>query len=209
MIRVIIYDNYPLYRAGVINLFKKEFTGVQIYVAEDMQTLDKLLAEKKINLIIYSQSDIGKSCYSSVRKLKNSYPELKIVVTCIYPESSYTYRVLQSGAACYLSRKCSTPVFVQAVKTVLAGEQYIFPSAAKDLLEKLHKKKKKVLIETLSDRELQILKLIAAGKSNKSIATEKRLKRTTVSTYRARILDKLKLKNNIQLARFAIEHHLV
>lgn len=209
MTRVILYDNYPLYRTGVANLLKKEFEGIQVYLADDMQTVDKLLAEKKIHLIIYSQSDIGKSCFTAVRKLKNSYPAIKIIVTCIYPESSYTYRVLKSGASCYLSRKCSIPVFVQAVKTVLAGEEYILPSAAKDLLEKVHKKKKKVLIENLSDRELQILKLIASGKSNKSIATEKRLKRTTVSTYRTRLLEKLKLKNNIQLARFAIEQHLV
>lgn len=209
MIRVLIADNYPLSLNGVSAILKKEFEKIQIYETDNIRKADKLAAGTKIDLLILAQSEIGKNSLSQVRRLKNSYPDVPILVMCIYPESTFTYKVIKAGASAYLSRNCDIPEFVDAVEKLLSGQEYISVAAAKNLIEKISKQQKKANIDQLSTRELQILKLIAAGKPNKTIAQETRLIRTTISTYRKRILQKLHLKNNIQIARFAMEHQLV
>lgn len=209
MIRVLIADNYPLSLNGISAILKKEFGKIQIYETDNIRKADKLAAGTKIDLLILAQSEIGKNSLSQVRRLKNSYPDVPILVMCIYPESTFTYKVIKAGASAYLSRNCDIPEFVDAVEKLLSGQDYISVAAAKNLIEKISKQQKKANIDQLSTRELQILKLIAAGKPNKTIAQETRLIRTTISTYRKRILQKLHLKNNIQIARFAMEHQLV
>lgn len=206
-IRVLVADNYPLSRNGIVNLLRKEFEKIVISETDTIQNIDLFLSEKKYNLLILSQSEVGKNFFSTIRKIKNSYTELPILVMCIYPESSYTYKVLKSGAAGYISRNSGINEFKTAVKNLLTGKEYISTSALMSLMEKT-RKQKKLSIEQLSARELQVLKMLAAGKSNKTITQETKLVGSTISTYRLRILKKLGLKNNAQLIKFALDYNL-
>jgi len=206
-IRVLVADNYPLSRNGIVNLLRKEFEKIVISETDTIQNIDLFLSEKKYNLLILSQSEVGKNFFSTIRKIKNSYTELPILVMCIYPESSYTYKVLKSGAAGYISRNSGINEFKTAVKNLLTGKEYISTSALMSLMEKT-RKQKKLSIEQLSARELQVLKMLAAGKSNKTITQETKLVGSTISTYRLRILKKLGMKNNAQLIKFALDYNL-
>lgn len=206
-IRVLVADNYPLSRNGIVHLLRKDYDKIIISEADTFHKIDRLLFDKKFNLLILSQSEVGKNHFSTIRRIKNSYPNLPILVMCIYPESSYSYKILKSGAMGYLSRSSGINEFKTAVKYLLAGKEYISSNALMSLMEKT-RKQKKLSIEQLSNRELQVLKLLAAGKSNKTIAQETKLVGTTISTYRLRILKKLGLKNNAQLIKIAIDYNL-
>ncbi|MBN8694683.1 MAG: response regulator transcription factor [Bacteroidetes bacterium] len=207
-IRILVADNYPLSRNGIVHLLRRDYDKIIISEADTFHKIDKLLFDKKFNLLILSQSEVGKNHFSAIRRIKNSYPELPILVMCIYPENSYSYKVLKSGAMAYLSRSSGINEFKTAVKYLLAGKEYISSNTLLSLMEKT-RKQKKLSIEQLSSRELQVLKLLAAGKSNKTIAQETKLVGTTISTYRLRILKKLGLKNNAQLIKIAIDYNLV
>ena len=206
-IRVLVADNYSLSRYGIVNFLRKEYEKIQISEAENFQKVDDLLSERKFHLLILGQSEVGKNNLSAIRRIRNSYAHLPILVLCIYPESTYTYKIIKAGANGYLNRNTTTANFKSAVKNLLTGKDYFSEVALKVLIEKTRKQKKSS-IEELSQRELQILKLMAAGKSNQTISQETKLVRTTISTYRFRILNKLGLKNNAQLIKFALENNI-
>jgi DNA-binding NarL/FixJ family response regulator len=144
-----------------------------------------------------------------LKELKQLAPTVPVLILSMHPEDQYAIRMFKAGAAGYLTKSSAPEELVQAAKKVMAGGQYVSASVGEALAMTVRTGVDKMPHERLSDREYEVLCLIAAGKTVSDIAEEVHLSVTTISTYRARILDKMNLKNNAELTRYAMQHGLV
>jgi two-component system invasion response regulator UvrY len=144
-----------------------------------------------------------------LKQLKGQRPHLPILILSMHPEEQYAVRVLKAGAAGYLTKESAPDELITAIKRVSTGRKYVSSSLAEKLAFDLERDTELPYHETLSDREYQVLCMIASGKRVQEIAEELCLSVKTVSTYRSRILEKMKMKNNAELMRYAIKHGLV
>jgi len=151
----------------------------------------------------------GRNGLETLKQLKTEFPKLPVLILSMHPEDQYAIRVLKAGASGYLTKESASEELVNAVHKILEGRRYISPGVAEKLAENLENDPSKELYETLSDREFDVLKQIASGKTVSEIAELLALSLTTVSTYRARILYKTGMKTNAELTRYAIENKLV
>jgi len=144
-----------------------------------------------------------------LNQLKNQRPELPVLILSMHPEEQYAVRVLRAGASGYLTKERAPDELIAAIRKVSAGKKYVSSSLAEKLAFELETDTEKPLHETLSDREYQVMCMIASGKTVKQIAEELFLSVKTISTYRSRILEKMKMNNNAELTYYAIKHGLV
>jgi DNA-binding NarL/FixJ family response regulator len=151
----------------------------------------------------------GKSGLDALAQIRQQQPKLPVLILSIHPEEQYALRVLKAGAAGYLNKNLATDELVTAVKRVLQGRRYITAAVAEKLADQLEDDVDRPTHAALSDREFHVFKLLASGKAVSEIADILSLGVTTVSTYRARILDKMRLKHNADLTRYAIENKLI
>jgi DNA-binding NarL/FixJ family response regulator len=151
----------------------------------------------------------GRSGLDVVQHVKQNFPKLPVLILSIHPEEQYAIRTLKAGAAGYLSKDAATEELVKAVQRVLQGRKYISASLAEKMATELDQDISKPPHELLSDREFEIFKMIAAGKTVSEIAEQLSLSITTVSTYRARVLTKMNLKTNAELTRYGLESKLI
>lgn len=209
MLRILIADDHSLVRAGLRQILLEEFPGAQIEEVSDAEALLKKVFTADWSVVISDLSMPGKSGLEALAQIKQQLPKLPVLILSIHPEEQYALRVLKAGAAGYLNKSLAADELVTAVNRVLLGRKYITASIAEKLADKLDIDSDKPSHETLSDREFDVFKLIASGKAVSEIAEILSLGVTTVSTYRARILDKMNMKTNADLTRYAIENHLV
>jgi DNA-binding NarL/FixJ family response regulator len=208
MIRVLIADDHELIRAG----FKQYLQGCPDIVvtgeAENgNEALDKALScEYDVFLVDIAMP--GLSGLDILKQLKNQKPDSKVLVVTVHPEEQYAMRAIKAGASGYLQKDCTQQEFITAIRKLASGGKYISPLFAEKLVfgsvintAPLHEK--------LSDREYQVLYMIVRGKRLKDIAEELSLSIKTISSYRTRILDKLNVKSNVELARYAFDHHII
>ncbi len=151
----------------------------------------------------------GKSGLDALKELKQARPKLPVLVLSGYPEDQLALRMLKAGAAGYLSKDSAPNELVQALRKILGGGKFVSAAVAELLALNLESDGEKPLHEQLSDREYQVMCLIAVGKSLKDIADDLCVGVSTINTYRARILEKMQLKNNTELTHYAIENRLV
>jgi DNA-binding NarL/FixJ family response regulator len=151
----------------------------------------------------------GLSGLDVLKEIKRENPELPVIILTIYPEEQYAVRAFKSGASGYLTKKSAPEELVKAIRKVYKGGKYVNPALGEKLAFHLEAEKEKTLHETLSDREYQVMIMLAEGKRLKGIAEELFLSEKTVSTYRSRILEKMNLTSNTELARYAIENNLL
>jgi two-component system invasion response regulator UvrY len=151
----------------------------------------------------------GKSGLDVLKQMVDAQPNLAVLVLSMHPEDQYAVRVLKTGAAGYLTKNTASEEVVGAVKKVLAGGKYVSAALAETLAEGLNAPAGKSPHETLSDREYQVMRFIAVGKSVKEIAFELSLSVKTISTYRSRVMEKMKLKTNADIIRYAVHEKLV
>jgi len=151
----------------------------------------------------------GRSGLEVLREIKHSKPKLPVLVLSMHPEDQFAVRVLKSGASGYMTKESASEELVGAVKKIVQGGRYVSPSLAEKMAMYLTVDPKKKPHENLSDREFQVMRLIASGKTVREIAEENSLSVKTVRTYRQRIFEKMSLKRNAELTRYAIEHHLM
>ena len=144
-----------------------------------------------------------------LKELHTESPRLPVLVLSVHPEDQYAVRVLRAGAAGYVTKESAPAKLVQAIRKVVRGGKYVSPWLAEKLIFDLGTDKDKAPHELLSDREYQVLCLISSGKTVSQIAEKLALSHKTISTYRVRILEKLKLKNNAEMTRYAIQKGLV
>ena len=209
MTRILIADDHSVVRKGLRMILAEEFKDVQIEEVTDAESLVKKVMTEAWDVIITDLSMPGRSGLDALQQIKQYYPKLPVLVLSIYPEEQYALRVLKAGAAGYLNKDMAPEELVTAVRRVLSGRKYISPSVAEKLAVSLDKDASKLPHEYLSDREFDVLKLIASGHSVTRIAEILSLSSTTVSTYRARIMSKMNLKTNTSLTLYAMENKII
>ena len=194
MIRILIADDHIIVRRGLKQILLEEFPFAFIEEVGDAEELIKKVMNEEWSVVISDLSMPGRSGLESLQQIKQNHPKLPVLILSIHSEEHYAIRVLKAGASGYLNKDLAPEELVKAVNCVLAGKRYITASIAEKLASSLDLNSEKVPHEFLSDREFEVLKLIAAGKSVSDIAEQFSLSVTTVSTYRARIMAKMNLK---------------
>jgi len=210
MIRILIADDHPLVRRGVMQILTDEVPRVAIEEASSASELLQLASRSPSwDMVVLDLTMPGRSGLDALHELKEMCPTTPVLVLSMHPEDQFAVRVLRAGAAGYLTKESVPDELVQAVRKILSGGRYIRPSIADLLAVQLQDGDvDRLPHHKLSDREFQVLSLIARGKTVSDIAEELSLSVKTISTYRSRILEKLKLKTTADLTRYAIVHHL-
>jgi two-component system, NarL family, invasion response regulator UvrY len=209
MIRILIADDHVVVRRGLKMILLEGFPGAHIEEVGDAEDLVKQVMKADWDVVISDLSMPGRSGLDALVQIKPMKPNLPVLILSIHPEDQYALRVLKAGASGYLSKDMAPDELVNAVQKVMMGKKYITPSIAEKLTSIFDQDQNKLPHETLSDREFGVLKMLASGKSVSEIAESLFLSVTTVSTYRARIISKMNLKNNAELTLYAIENKLM
>ncbi|MEO5941857.1 MAG: response regulator transcription factor [Ferruginibacter sp.] len=209
MIRILIADDHSIVRRGLRQILLEGFPTAAIEEVPDAEAMIKKIIQSEWDVVISDLSMPGRSGLEALQQIKQLHPRLPVLILSIHPEEQYALRVLKAGASGYLSKDMAPDELVNAVHRVMLGKKYITASIAEKLASVLDQDSDKPSHEYLSDREFSVLKLLASGKSVSEIAESLFLSVTTVSTYRARIMAKMGLKNNADLTLYAIEHKLL
>jgi len=209
MLRIIIADDHTVVRRGLKQILLDEFPSAVIEEAADAELLLKKVFKEEWDIVISDLSMPGRSGMDALQQIKLHNPKLPVLILSVHSEEHYAIRVLKAGASGYLNKESAPEELINAVRRLLMGKKYITPTIAEQLASGLDKDSEKPLHEILSDREFEVLKLLASGKSVSDIADQMVLSVTTVSTYRARIMAKMNLKTNADLTLYAIENKLI
>ena len=207
--KILIADDHPLMRQGLKQLLADEFDPLEIGEASDARATLDLADQKKWDVVVLDINMPGRSGFEVLQELKRHQPRLPVLVLTAYPEDQLAVRALEAGAAGYVTKQSASDDLVTALKTVLAGKSYISPSLAEKIAGRLRRGVKEDPHEKLSPREFEVMTRLAAGRSLKEIADELSLSVKTVSTFRSRVLEKLALQNNVELAHYAAERGLI
>lgn len=206
---ILIADDHELVRGGLARIVAEEFPAAQVHEVSNGNQAEKMGRTKALNLIIMDMSMPDKTGLDVLKQLRSESIKIPVLILSIHPENQYALRVLKAGGNGYISKDCPRTEFVGAVRTILNGKKYISAEVAEKLASRFDDDMGKEQHELISDRELQVLKLIASGKTVSEIAEELSLSVATISTYRSRLLEKMNLKNNAELTHYAINNHLV
>lgn len=209
MIRILVADDHTVVRRGLRQILLEGFPGALVEEVGDAEDLIKNVVKSGWDVVISDLSMPGRSGLDALQQIKQLHPNLPVLILSIHPEEQYALRVLKAGASGYLSKDMAPDELVNAVKKVMLGKKYITASVAEKLAATLDQDHNKPLHEFLSDREFNVLKMLAAGRSVSEIAESLFLSVTTVSTYRSRIMAKMNLKNNAELTLYSMEHKLL
>ncbi len=209
MIRVLIADDHAILRRGLIEILRREFKDA---LCGEAESADQTLAQVESHgwdLVILDVTMPGRSGIDVLVDLKRVRPKLPVLILSMHPEGQYGKRVLKAGAAGYLTKDSAPEELIKAVRKVLAGGRYVSPALAEVLAVDLGRDADQPLHAKLSDRELEVLRLLGSGKTISQIAEVLHLSVTTVSTYRARILEKMSMSTTAELMCYALRNHLV
>ena len=208
--KILIADDHAIVRKGLRQLLLEEYPTAIIEEVGDGETLIAKVLNEKWDVVICDLDMPGRNGLDAMRQIKDIAPKLPVLIVSIYPEDQYAVRVLKAGAAGYVSKDVATEELVIAVQRVLQGRKYISPFVAEIIADdRGYYGSDKAPHELLSDREFEVFKLIASGKSISEIAEKNSLSSSTVSTHRARILIKMKMKTNAELTRYALDNKLI
>jgi DNA-binding NarL/FixJ family response regulator len=209
MIRILIADDHAIVRQGLKKILGE--SAEMRVVAEHDNGADALrwIRANDCDVALLDIAMPGMSGIDVLKQLHDEKPKLPILILSIYPEDQYAVRLIKAGAAGYLTKESAPEVVTEAVRRVAAGKKYISPAAAEMLANEFGAPEGKLPHETLSDREFQIFLLLASARTVSEIADALALSVKTVSTYRGRILEKMQLRNNAELMRYAVENHLM
>lgn len=209
MLHILIAEDYPLFRRGVKELLTDGLEAVSVGECDNAQDLFELVRCKKWDVLILDITIPGTTGTEALKHVKKACPTLPVIVLTMYPEDQYAVRMFKAGADAYLTKVSAPEELVTAVKKVVAGGRYVNYSLGEKLVHLLHRGHEEQPQELLSDREYEVMRLLASGKTVSEIASSLHLGTTTVSTYRTRILEKQNLKNNAELMRYALQQGLV
>ncbi|HEX4876628.1 MAG TPA: response regulator transcription factor [Chitinophagaceae bacterium] len=209
MIRIVIADDHAIVRRGMKQILFEQYPSAEIAEVSDAEELIAKVMETDWDLVICDMNMPGRSGLDALHQIKSINSSLPVLIMSMYPEEQYALRVIKAGASGYLGKETIHDNLIPAIETVRLGKKYITPTIAEKLADAIDTAKKTELHESLSDREFDVFKLLASGKSVSEIAAQLSLSATTVSTYRSRILDKLNMKSNAELARYAVEYRLI
>lgn len=206
--KCLIVDDHPLTRKGIVDLLNESGLCDVLLEATSAGIAMALIRQQPLDLILLDVSLPDKHGIEVLKEIKLLRPTLPVLIVSAYPEREFALRAIKAGASGYFSKDRPFTELVVAVKEALAGRRYITPSLADHLADLLDLKQPRALHEHLSDRETEVLRLLGQGKTITIIADEMALSVKTISTYRGRLLEKLKLSTTGDLVRYANTHHL-
>jgi two-component system invasion response regulator UvrY len=206
--KILVADDHAVVRRGVMETVAEELGAVTFGEAANAGEILQCAAQQEWDLVLLDINLPGRNGIEVLVELKAQHPRLAVLVLSMAPESEYARRALKEGAAGYVSKQSAPTELVEAIRKVLAGGRYITPSLAEALAADLGRDWL-APHETLSNREYEVMKRIATGQSVKEIAAAISLSEKTVFTYRTRLLEKLGLASDVEIARYALKHGLV
>jgi len=209
MMKILIADDHPIVRRGLKQILSEEPDLAVGGEARSSQEVLELVRKQDWNAVILDITMPGRGGLETLREIKKEHPKLPVLVLSMHPEDQYGMRALKAGAAGYMTKESAPEKLVQALRKIIKGEKYVSPTLAEKLVLDLERDATDSLHETLSDREHRVMCMIASGKKVSEIAADLFLSVKTISTYRSRILKKMKMKSNAELTHYAIKHRLV
>ncbi len=209
MIKILIADDHAIVREGLKQILTETTDMVVADEASNGHEVLTKVFKSNYDVIVLDITMPGLSGLDTLKQIKSIKPHIPIMILSIHPEEQYAVRVLRAGASGYLTKESATEELIEAIRKVVSGRKYVSTSLAEKLASDLEAQGKKSLHDKLSDREYEVLCMIASGKTVKEIAEELTLSIKTISTYRSRILDKMNMENNAQLMHYAIQNGLV
>ena len=208
MIRILIADDHPMFREGLrgilagcpdINVADEASNGQEVF---------EKVWNNEYDMVLLDIAMPGTPGLEVLKRLKNEKPKLPVLVLSMYPEEQYAVRVIKAGASGYLTKESASEELITAIRRISGGRKYITSSIAERLADDVEPTAEKPLHDTLSDREFEVYRMITAGKTTTQIAEELFLSVKTISTYRSRILEKMKMKTNAELIHYAFKNNM-
>jgi two-component system, NarL family, invasion response regulator UvrY len=209
MINILIADDHAIVREGLKQIVAEEPDIKVIGEAENANQVFELLKIKDINIIILDINMPGKSGLEALKDLRKDYPKIPVLILSMYSEDQYGLRALKAGASGFLKKVSAPEELVKAIRKIFYNGKYISAELADKLAENFENNRKSLSHEQLSNRELQIMCEIGRGKSAEQMADDLSISIHTVYSYRNRILEKMKLKSNVELTQYVIKNKLI
>jgi len=209
MIKILIADDHAIVREGLKQIVAEEKDMLVAGEAGNTNEMFELLKEEEFAIIILDISMPGRSGLEALKFLKKNYPEVPALILSMFSEEQYGLRALKAGAAGYLKKVSAPTELVSAIRKIVSGGKYINQSLAEKLADEYDSDMKERMHDKLSDREYQIMCLIASGKSAEEISLDLSISINTVYSYRNRILEKMHLKSNVELTQYALQNKLI
>jgi two-component system, NarL family, invasion response regulator UvrY len=209
MTRILLVDDHRLVRQGFRMILQTSGTANQVDEAATGAEALQLVSKFRYDAVVLDVNLPGRDGQDVLRCMKEIQPGLPVLVVSMYPEEQYGVRAIRSGASGYLCKDQESEIFVKAVQQVAKGRKYITPELAERLALEVERGTERPVRELLSDRELQVVRAYGEGRSASEIAKDLHLSVKTVSTYRARILEKTGLRTNAELILYAIQQGIV
>jgi DNA-binding NarL/FixJ family response regulator len=209
MLRILLADDHAVVRHGVKRILTDAYAGATFGEAQNAHELLEMVGGKSWDIVVLDLNMPGGNGLEALKQIKLDHPQLPVLILSMYPEDQYAVRTIRAGAAGYLNKESAPEELVQAIHKILHGGEYISADVADELVQYARHEDGQPLHKHLSDREFQVLCLIASGKEVKEISSELGLSAKTISTYRARLLEKMNMKTNAELTHYAIHNELV
>jgi len=209
MIRVLVADDHPLLRNGIRQVLGQESDVTVMGEAENAEQVLERIDEQGWDVVVLDIAMPGRSGFDALREIRRRRPHLPVLVLSMHSEEQFAIRAIKAGASGFVSKSDAPAEIVRAIRKVVTGKKYVSASLAETLANAIESETHRPAHETLSDREFQVMCRIASGKTVSQIAAEISLSVKTVSTYRARVLEKMNMRTNAELTRYALRTGLV
>ena len=209
MIKVVIVDDHAILRRGLTQIIAESEDMEVVGEADSSAAAMRLLRERPCNVLLLDVTLPDRNGVETLKLVNKEFPKTQVLMLSMHPENQYAVRALKAGAAGYLTKQSAPAQLVSAIRQVHQGRKYVTPAVAEELAQNVDRDADQPLHQTLSNREYQTMCMIASGKSLTDIANQMSLSVKTVSVYRARVLEKMRLKNNAELTHYAIRNQLV
>lgn len=206
---ILIADDHAVVRRGLREILADSIPDAGFSEAGNGDEVLGQLSKSAIALLVLDINMPGRSGMDVLRDVKHSYPRLPVIILSVHPEEQYAMRCLRAGAAAYINKESASEELASATKKILSGGRYISASLAEKLISTLDEPGDKPPHESLSDREHEVMKMIAAGVHLTEIGEKLHVSVKTVSSYRARIMEKMHMTSNAELTRYAMTHGLI
>jgi len=207
--KFLIADDHAIVRRGLVQILCDEFPDAIVKEVSNSQEVIEIAKKEEWDVILLDISMPGRNGIETLKQIRHDGVKSPVLMLSMHSEDQYAIRVLKAGASGFLNKETATDELLVAIRKVLSGRKYISATVAEKLAESIGDNEEKPAYELLSDREMQVLQFIASGRTVSEIGDELSLSVNTISTYRARILEKLSLSNNAELTRYALDNNLV